>query len=292
MIKSMTGYGKAEATSERGRIIVEIRSVNHRYSEMVVKLPRTLLALENDVRKRVAERLKRGKIEVYIQREGMIGAGGMPTVNIPLAKAYYDAFTKIKDALGLYDPVSLSLIVAQKELLVTEEMGDQAETLREALIAAVKDAVDNLDAMRLREGRALMEDLQERRASLSGLIKRITEHAPRASAENAVKLKARVMQLAGESGVDEGRLAQEIAFMADRCDITEELVRFDSHLKQLDETVELNEPVGRKLDFLLQELNREVNTIGSKANDAAITSIIVELKAELEKIREQVQNIE
>ena len=114
----------------------------------------------------------------------------------------------------------------------------------------------------------------------------------RASAENAVKLKARVMQLAGESGVDEGRLAQEIAFMADRCDITEELVRFDSHLKQLDETVELNEPVGRKLDFLLQELNREVNTIGSKANDAAITSIIVELKAELEKIREQVQNIE
>jgi uncharacterized protein (TIGR00255 family) len=236
--------------------------------------------------------VKRGKIEVYIQQEGIVGLAGMPTVNIPLAKAYYDAFTKIKDALGLYDPVSLSLIVSQKDLLVTEESGAQAENLRDSLIAAVKGAVDNLEAMRLREGSALMEDLHERRASLSALIKRLTEHAPRATAENGARLRSRVMQLAGENGVDEGRLAQEIAFMADRCDITEELVRFDSHLKQFDETVELNEPVGRKLDFLLQELNREVNTIGSKANDAAITSIIVELKAELEKIREQVQNIE
>jgi uncharacterized protein (TIGR00255 family) len=127
---------------------------------------------------------------------------------------------------------------------------------------------------------------------LSGLIARITERAPAAVAENIVKLKARVTQLAGESGLDEGRLAQEFAFMADRCDITEELVRFNSHLKQFDETLALSEPIGRKIDFLIQELNREVNTIGSKANDAEITSFIVELKAELEKIREQVQNIE
>ena len=156
----------------------------------------------------------------------------------------------------------------------------------------MRDAVDNLDAMRLREGRALLEDLQARRASLSGLITRITARAPAAIAENAARLKARVTQLTAESGVDEGRLLQEIAFMADRCDITEELVRFSSHLQQVDETLELTEPVGRKLDFLIQELNREVNTIGSKANDAEITSCIVELKSELEKIREQVQNIE
>jgi uncharacterized protein (TIGR00255 family) len=259
---------------------------------MFVKLPRTLIALENDVRKCVAEHVKRGKIEIYIQQEGLIGAGGLPTVNIPLAKAYYEAFAKMKDALGLYDPLSLSLIAAQKDLLVIAEGGVPAETLREVLLTVVKDAVNNLDTMRIREGEALLEDLRVRRESLSGLIARIAERAPSAAAENAVKLKARVMQLAGESGLDEGRFVQEFAFMADRCDITEELVRFKSHLKQFDETLELNEPIGRKLDFLIQELNREVNTIGSKANNAEITSFIVELKAELEKIREQVQNIE
>jgi uncharacterized protein (TIGR00255 family) len=292
MIKSMTGYGKDEISSDGGRIIVEIRSVNHRYSEMSVKLPRALLALENDVRKCVADKMKRGKIEVYIQQEWLAGAAGMPTANIPLARAYYEAFTKIKEALGLYDPVPLSLIAAQRDLLIVEERGISVDFLRDVLLAVVKGAVDNLDDMRIREGKALLEDLLARRTLLSGLITGIAERVPAAVAENAAKLKARVMQLAGESGVDEGRLAQEIAFMADRCDITEELVRFNSHLKQFDDTLELVEPVGRKLDFLIQELNREVNTIGSKANDTGITALIVELKAELEKIREQAQNIE
>jgi uncharacterized protein (TIGR00255 family) len=288
----MTGYGKHEAPLEPGRIIVEIRSVNHRYGEVFVKLPRSLIAIENDVRKGVAERLKRGKIEVYIQMEGMAGAGGMPEVNIPLAKAYYDAFVRMKEALGLYDPVPLSLIAAQKDLITTDESGDRAESVRDSLLACVQSAVDNLDAMRLREGEALLEDLKARRSSLEGLITRITGRSPLAVAENGARFRARVMQLAGESGVDEGRLVQEIALLADRWDINEELVRFRSHLNQLDETLELNEPIGRKLDFLIQELNREVNTIGSKANDAEITSHIVELKSELEKIREQVQNIE
>jgi len=292
MIKSMTGYGKYEASSESGRIIVEIRSVNHRYSEISVKLPRTLLALENNVRKTVAERIKRGKIEVYVQQDGVAAAGGLPTVNIPLAKAYYEAFSRMKEALGLYDPVPLSLIAAQKDLLVTQENGVTGEDLHDLLIAAVRGAVDHLDAMRSREGGALLEDLQERRNLLSGLVERIKGRTPLAVAENLARYKTRVMQLAGDSGVDEGRVAQEIALMAERWDINEELVRFNSHLKQFDETLEIIEPIGRKLDFLIQELNREVNTIGSKANDAEITSFIVELKAELEKIREQVQNIE
>ena len=292
MIKSMTGYGKNEVALEGGRIIVEIRSVNHRFGEMSVKLPRAFIALENDVRKCVAQELKRGKIEVYIQQEGFIGTAAMPTVNIPLARAYYEAFTRMKESLGLYDPVPLSLIAAQRDLLVVEEQGTPVEELREVLLAAVKDAVANLDAMRAREGKALLEDVQARRAMLSGLIGRITERSPAAVAENSARMRQRIMQLAGESGIDEGRLAQEFAFMADRCDITEEIVRFKSHLRQFDDILELNEPVGRKLDFLIQELNREVNTIGSKANDVEITTMIVELKAELEKIREQVQNIE
>jgi uncharacterized protein (TIGR00255 family) len=160
------------------------------------------------------------------------------------------------------------------------------------LLEAVGGAIDTIDAMRLREGEALLADLRGRREALSTLIGRVAERTPRVVAEAGVRLKERVEQLVGETGVDEARLAQEIAFMADRSDVTEELVRFDSHLQQFDETLLLEEPVGRKLDFLMQELNREVNTIGSKANDAEIAGCVVQLKAELEKVREQIQNIE
>ncbi|KAF0220645.1 MAG: hypothetical protein FD174_969 [Geobacteraceae bacterium] len=292
MIKSMTGYGKAEIASGVGRILVEIRSVNHRYGEVFVKLPRTFMQFENDVRKCVAERLKRGKIEVFIQQEGGGGSGAMPMLNIPLAKAYYEVFNGIKEALGLEEPVSLQLIASQKDVLVAGEGESISDSLKSELIAAVKEAVDSLDAMRLREGTTLMDDLRKRRNALSSLINSVAKRAPLAVADSFTRLKERVGLLAGESGVDEGRMVQEIAVLADRCDITEELVRFGSHLQQFDETLRHDEPVGRKLDFLMQELNREVNTIGSKANDAEIASIVVELKAELEKIREQVQNIE
>lgn len=292
MIRSMTGYGKAEAVIEGGRTIVEIRSVNHRYGEVSVKLPRPLLSLETDVRKCVSERLKRGKIDLSLQQDGVGGGGGAPTVNIPLAKAYFAALTQLKESLGLYDPVTLTMISAQKDVLVAGEAAATEAIPREEILAIVRAAVDALDAMREREGRALSDDLRGRRKTLAILISRVRDRAPAAVAENAARLKARVAQLAGESGVDEGRLAQEIAFLVDRCDITEELVRFDSHLQQYDETMELGEPIGRKLDFIIQELNREVNTIGSKANDAEITAAIVALKAELEKIREQVQNVE
>jgi len=293
MIKSMTGYGKAEAATEGGRLIVEIRSVNHRYGEIYVKIPRGLMPLENEVRKRVAGQLKRGKIEVFVQQEGAVGANPQPVLNLQLARAYHEMFMRLKEALGLHEPVTLSLIAAQKDVLsLGGENEGEAETRQKELLAAVGGAVDNLDAMRLREGAALMEDLVSRRESLSTLIVRVAEHAPQVVVDSAKRLKERVEQLAGDNGMDEGRIAQEIAFMADRCDITEELVRFGSHLRQFDETILMDEPVGRKLDFLLQELNREVNTIGSKANDADITSCVVQLKAELEKIREQVQNIE
>jgi uncharacterized protein (TIGR00255 family) len=278
MIRSMTGYGKAEAASETGRLIVEIRSVNHRYGEIYVKVPRALMQFENDVRKTVAARLKRGKIEVFVQMEGVAGSGGVPEVNLPLAMAYHDALSKMKVVLGIHESIPLSLIASQRDVLGMGEREDSTDSLHEELFAAV--------------GTALMEDLSARRESLSTLIARLAERAPLVPVDAAKRLKERIAQLAGESGVEEARMAQEIAFIADRCDITEELVRFGSHLLQLDETLQMDEPVGRKLDFLLQELNREVNTIGSKANDADITSCVVQLKAELEKIREQIQNIE
>ena len=292
MIRSMTGYGKGETPDENGRIIVEIRSVNHRYGEIFVKAPRSFLKYENDVKKTVAGSLKRGKIEVFIQVEAGAAVAGGPTVNLALAGSYYKAFTALKEAWGLDDEVSLSLIAAQKDVITLAETDTADASEPNELIAAVQMAVDNLDAMRLREGQALESDLLKRRDVLQNLYSAVAERVPRLAAEYAAKLKTRVTQLAGDSGVTEERLAQEIAIMADRSDITEELVRFDCHMQQFDETMTSNEPVGRKLDFLLQEINREVNTIGSKASDVEIAGIVVEMKAELEKIREQVQNIE
>ncbi|WP_243374487.1 YicC/YloC family endoribonuclease [Geotalea sp. SG265] len=292
MIKSMTGYGKAETDSATGKLTVEIRSVNHRYGEIFVKLPRLYMPFENDVKKSVGQALKRGKIEVFIQREEAAAGGALPVPNLELAKAYFQAFSSIKGALGLDEEVSLSLVAAQRDVIGAAEAAAAPESAPAELMAAVEAAVGALDAMRSREGEALLEDLQKRRALLSVLIARIAGRAPQVVADYAVRLKERVAQLAADTSVTEDRLAQEIAIMADRCDITEELVRFNSHLQQFDETIAFNEPVGRKLDFLLQEINREVNTIGSKANDGEIAACVVELKAELEKIREQVQNIE
>lgn len=291
MIKSMTGYGKAELALEHDKISVEMRSVNHRYGEISIKMPRTLICFENDVRKSVSERLKRGKIDVFIQLES-IADGRPPHVNIPLARAYYAAFTSLRQELGIEEPVPLALIVSQKDILAVTENDDHAEAMRERLLATVGRAVDALEGMRIREGNELTDDLQRRRETLALLMERIRVRAPSVPVEYAEKIAARLARFAPEGLPDEARLAQEIALMADRSDITEEQVRFASHLVQFDAALQSPEPVGRKLDFLLQEMGREVNTIGSKANDGEITSCVVELKAELEKIREQIQNIE
>ncbi len=291
MIKSMTGYGKAELALEHDKISVEMRSVNHRYGEISIKMPRTLICFENDVRKSVSERLKRGKIDVFIQLES-IADGRPPHVNIPLARAYYAAFTSLRQELGIEEPVPLALIVSQKDILAVTENDDHAEAMRERLLATVGRAVDALEGMRIREGNELTDDLQRRRETLALLMERIRVRAPSVPVEYAEKIAARLARFAPEGLPDEARLAQEIALMADRSDITEEQVRFASHLVQFDAALQSPEPVGRKLDFLLQEMGREVNTIGSKANDGEITLCVVELKAELEKIREQIQNIE
>ena len=292
MIKSMTGYGKGESAFAGGRIIVELRCVNHRFGEVSVKLPRALMQFENDLKKRVAQRLNRGKIDVFIQVEGA-GALGVPTANLPLARGYYRAFSAIREALGLSDEVSLALVAAQRDVItVAAEAEATVEEIPPELIAALEEGLRRVDEMRLFEGASLLADFTKRQGLLRELIGRVTARSPSVVAEYAARLKERIVALCGESGLPEERIALEVALLADKCDITEELVRLESHMRQFDETLERNEPVGRKLDFLLQEINREVNTVGSKANDAEIAACVVELKGELEKIREQVQNIE
>jgi uncharacterized protein (TIGR00255 family) len=246
------------------------------------------------VRKAIAARLKRGKIDVTIQRDEAADLQSKPLVNIPLARAYRDAFDQLREELGLYtDPVNLSLLLAQRDVLVggRPEEADE-EGARQELMETVLRAVDLAEAMRLAEGEALKTDLEGRRRTLALIMERLAQRVPVAVENSGARLRERLAQLLGDTAVDEARLAQEIAVMADRSDVTEELVRFNSHLAQFDQMMTQDEPVGRKLDFLLQELNREVNTIGSKANDAEVATLVIELKAELEKIREQVQNIE
>lgn len=293
MIKSMTGYGKGEAVSEQGRFMVEIRSVNHRYGEVSVRMPRGFLALENDIKKVVAQTLKRGKIDIFILWEEAGGTANIPQADTELAQGYARLFRALATDLGMNGDVPLQMILAQKGVLkesVSAEL-DEHEYLPQ-LLSAVQEAVSAIDAMRLREGEALLLDLAARRRQVAEWTEQIASRSPLVAGEYRQKLQARLDQLLDGVEVDPVRLAQEVALMADRCDVTEELVRLASHFAQFDEAFLLAEPVGRKLDFLMQELNREVNTIGSKSSDAEVTSLVIRIKAEMEKMREQVQNVE
>ncbi len=292
MTRSMTGYGKAETVAADGKYTVEVRSVNHRYGEVTVKLPRQFLSLEGDIRRRVSERFKRGKIDIFIQFEPAAGGSVQPVANIPLAIAYHEAFSQVRQAIGSNDPVPLSLVLSQKDVLGTQEEAATLESQAAELGTVLSAALDRFGEMRIKEGEQLAKEISSRISLVSGLVERVASRAPAAVAANGERLRERIARLLGDLQVDEVRLAQEVAILADRMEITEELVRLRSHFKQFDSTMALDEPVGRKLDFLLQEMNREVNTIGSKANDAEIAATVVELKSELEKVREQVQNIE
>jgi len=288
----MTGYGKGEASSLQGTFTVEIRSVNHRYGEVSVRLPRSFMALENDVKRLVSSVLKRGKIDVFVQWEETAATGALTQIDLAVARGYYESFSKLADELQLSRDLPISLILSQKGVVRDSTVSIDETELQPLLFSAVQSAVTAIDAMRTREGDALEIDLLARRRQISEWTDQIGARTPQVVAEYRQKLRTRLEQLLEGTELDEARLAQEIALMADRSDITEELVRLASHFSQFDEALGLTEQVGRKLDFLMQEMNREVNTIGSKSNDAELTALVVRIKAEMEKMREQVQNVE
>jgi uncharacterized protein (TIGR00255 family) len=288
----MTGYGKGESATSVGTCTVELRSVNHRYGEISVKMPRMFYAFENEVKRLAAAVLKRGKIDVFVQWDETSAANSAPQLDMALARGYYDAYSRLAKELNLPQDAAPSFIMSQKGVM-KEGAGSIDETaLQPLLLAAVQGAVAALDGMRSVEGEALAVDLQLRRKQIAEWTAQIGERTPQMVLDYRQKLKVRLEQLLEGKEMDEGRLAQEVALLADRCDITEELVRLASHFSQFDEALRSVEPVGRKLDFLMQELNREVNTIGSKSNDAGITTLVIQIKAEMEKMREQVQNVE
>ena len=292
MIRSMTGFGRGEASGEAGRIVVEMKAVNHRFSEVVFRMPRQFASLEEPARKQIQSRVSRGRVDVFISYDATASAKGVK-VDKELAIAYYNALIELGGEIGSKTELSLDTLAKLPDVLKVEDSEVTAEQLWPIFEAALVPAVENLLAMREREGAALATELLTRIDKLQQLRDTVAQRAPQVVEEYRTRLTKRLEELLGAANpVDPQRLAQEVAMFADRSDVAEELQRFGSHLDQFRENIAGDEAVGRKLDFLVQEIGREINTIGSKANDAAITVQVVEAKSELEKIREQVQNIE
>ena len=291
-IKSMTGYGKGEATVDNITMSVEIKTVNHRYLDVSIKLPRTLMAFENGLKKKIGSAIGRGKIDVYINYELTGDAEKRPSLDQDLAIAYFELFNHLKEHLKLTDQISINHLISQKDVVQIKESDLDEEVLNSCLDSAADKAITSLISMRKAEGQELRSDVHDRLKTAEEILEQIVKRAPDVPLEWQQRLKERLERLEQNFEWDPQRIAQEVAVFADRCDISEEITRFKSHLGQFREMLEDDEPVGRRMDFLTQELNREVNTMGSKSNDVALTKAVVALKSELEKIREQVQNVE
>jgi uncharacterized protein (TIGR00255 family) len=291
MIRSMTGFGAGRGSAGGEDVDVEIRSVNHKYCEVKARLPRELSALEHEVAKTVKERLARGGVDVTVRR-ATAGGGLAPRVDVALAESYARVYAELQARLGLPGTFTLADILSAEGVLRLEERAVSPEAITEALRAALAVALDALVGMRAREGQALARDLATRLDTVESLVGRVGELSPRAIDLYRERLEERIAELSRGIALDPARLAQEVALFADRTDVAEEITRLQSHLAQVRALLALPEPAGRKLDFLVQEMHREVNTIGSKSQSAEIATIVVSLKAEIERMREQVQNVE
>ncbi len=292
-MRSMTGFGRGEARSERFHATVEARSVNNRFCEVRVRTPRLLAEFESEATSIVKTALSRGKIDVAIQitqqEEADLGLG----VNVPVARAYARLLADLIDVTGIEDRVQLSHLQTFPEIFDREPEGDQdAAACWEVAREALERAISALQAMREQEGEALRQDLALRLATITSELDAIETRSPERLVEARTRLHDRVRDLLGDERLNPERLELEIVLLADRLDVSEECVRLRSHIAQFAEALELDEPVGRRLNFVTQEMNREVNTIGSKANDAEIARRAVVMKEALEQIREQVSNVQ
>jgi len=292
MTRSMTGFGTGDAATPTGRYVVEVRSVNHRFSEVVVRLPRDLAPLEDRVRQLVQGRVLRGRVDVAIIRDDHGKRVRTVTADLDLALAYASALNDLKRALSISGPLELPVLTSLPDLVRIEEQKEDLEASWPAIASGVTSAVDRLVAMRETEGARLADDLRRRATRLGEHLAAIEERAPTVVLEYHAKLLRRVQELTSGVAVDAGRLATEVAMFADRADITEEITRFRGHLTQFATTLEADGAVGRTLEFIVQELGREANTIGSKANDLEITRRVIAVKGEMESLREQIQNVE
>ena len=288
----MTGFGRAEGDTTLGKIFVESRSVNHRYCDINIKLPKRLTLFENRMKEMIRSQVSRGRIDVSFRLENSGEEKVQLSVDLDLAKQYYRVLHELKEKLQLKDDITLNLLAGAKDLIMAkEEIGD-LEPYWQEVLRILEQSLKNMDDMKRLEGESLAHDLKQRLESIAEQFQMIKQQFPSRLETTLSRLHDRLRSLLEGMEVDPSRFQQEIAFLAERTDITEEIVRAESHLAQFRTLLEGNEPVGRKMDFLLQEIHREVNTVSAKVNDAEISQRVVEIKSELEKIREQVQNIE
>ena len=292
MVRSMTGYGKGEYENGSRKFTVEIKSVNHRYNDISIKLPRFMISLEDKIKKAVSARIYRGKTDVFINYSMEAGDDVEVKLNESLAKSYVEKLGVLKETYGLTSNNTLDLVARFPEILTVEKVEEESDVLWETLEVALNEAIENFIHMREVEGEALKKDILAKNAHIREITDSIKERAPFVVEEYKEKLSNRLAELIEKQMVDEQRMAAEITVFADKCCIDEELTRMYSHLKQLESILEAEGSIGRKLDFLVQETNREANTTASKSNDITITNATIELKTEIEKIREQIQNIE
>lgn len=294
MIRSMTGYGRAEAVLAGRKFTVEMKSVNHRYLEISLRLPGMLLSLDTEIKKKIGEQFSRGRIEatVRIDSDGIAENSGRLTLNLPLARNYHALLCQVKEELQLGDEISLSMMTGFRDVFVPTESFQDPAVLWEGLSKLLDEAMLTLAEMRAREGESLQRDLTTRLSLIACVLEAIAGRAPQVVCEYQKRLGDRIRELMGDMAIDESRLLQEVAIMAEKSDITEEIVRFRSHIEQLTDLLTIGDGAGRKIDFLIQEMGREVNTIGAKSGDSAISRNVIEIKSELAKLREQVQNIE
>ena len=289
---SMTGYGRGTASLEGRELTIELKSVNNRFLDIGMKLPRQLSFLEDGLRKLLNDNLSRGHVDVFVNYRNLRSDSKTVRVDEALLRAYLASARESAKALDLDDDLTLSKALTLPDVTTILPADEDQQALTELATTAMTEAIEGLKAMRLKEGERLKLDLNARMDTMTGYAAAIEKRAPAVAEEYRTKLTARIEELLGETEVDRARLATEVAIFADRAAIDEEIVRLKTHLIHFRELLEADEPVGRKMDFLAQEMNRECNTVGSKANDAELTSIVLLSKAEIEKLREQIQNIE
>jgi uncharacterized protein (TIGR00255 family) len=292
MIKSMTGYGRAQGSFSGGDITVEVKSVNNRYLDCGVKLPRGYAYLEEGIKSQVQKTISRGKVDVFITINAAGADNVKISVNEPVAKGYIDALRQLVQEYGIQDDISASAISRFSDVFLVEKQEQDENEVKSAISGVVAEALGAFDAMRTREGEALKNDLLQKAEGILTLVSKVEERSPITVKAYRERLTAKMQEVLEDRQIDEARIIQEAAIYADKIAVDEETVRLRSHVDQLQNMLSEGGVIGRKLDFLMQEMNREANTIGSKGNDVEQARNVVNIKSELEKIREQIQNIE
>lgn len=292
MIRSMTGYGRCETVVDGRAVTVELKSVNHRYFEFSCRTTRGYSFLEEKMKSYLQGKISRGKVDAYISVEALESAEAQVLVNHPLASGYVHALRELAERYDLQDDISVSTVARYSDIFSVHKSPEDEDAVWASVQKAADEALEQFLKMREAEGQRLKADVLSRADTIMGLVGQIETRSPQTVAEYRERLQQKMEELLGDTTVDEQRLLMETAIFADKVAVAEETVRLRSHFKQMQEMLDSGEPIGRKLDFLVQEMNREANTIGSKAVDSQIAYMVVDIKAEIEKIREQIQNIE